>query len=657
MSISDFETIRELGKGSFGSVFLVKRKADNSLYAMKRVIIGSMTQKEKENSLNEVRLLASIKSKYVIAYKEAFFDEKSQSLNIIMEYADDEDLEKKIKSKAKSSIFFTEEEIWTYLIQMIIGINVLHSKSVMHRDLKSANIFLNRQGQVKIGDLNVGKFIKDNKLALTQTGTPYYASPEVWADVPYSFKSDLWSVGCIIYEMTSLTVPFKGENLSDLYESVTKGEYQSIPSRYSSELNDLIKRLLQVKSEKRLDSWEVLEIDYVKRRIESYIKKNGRLEGESNEEFISTIKVPFNLNEINRLLPKMKYSHLEKENGKEKSYRCLSNCLSSNAVSLKLKKTHSSSTIECSNIESKEGRIGKKDYDNHDPIENIMEIVDVDKEKDKNKISIKPSQRLIIKGIKPSKSPINKTNLNRNLSINCNIPIPSLKKEAVKRSQTPIDSQVPSILLSRRNESMILYTNIIPNSNKNGYNSNDNLTISHTKQSTNMNSNVTSPYKVNKTNNQTGRNNKYSLNNKHFLNNQSLINNNNQFFLNQNQTKINSQPLSTQNTSSRHVSISIIDTKPSNHLYKFSKDLQKERVFSQKSCIFVNKTKANMHSLSTVTSPPKVLLSKGKVNKVFVNNPEKADGNMEEVRCVLKRRVSNTEIKPVKSYRVNIDLC
>ena len=150
MSLEDFEFGRNLGKGVFGSVVVVKRKQDNEIYAMKRVKISGLSKRELENTFNEVRLLASLNHKNVIGYREAFYDQNSNTLNIVMEYADDGDLSTKIKNSLRDKCYFDEYTIWTTLIQILEGLKYLHNSDIIHRDLKSANIFLTKKGIIKI---------------------------------------------------------------------------------------------------------------------------------------------------------------------------------------------------------------------------------------------------------------------------------------------------------------------------------------------------------------------------------------------------------------------------------------------------------------------------------------------------------------------------
>jgi NIMA (never in mitosis gene a)-related kinase len=117
--------------------------------------------------------------------------------------------------------------------------------------LKSANIFI-CEGRYKLGDLNVSK-VNDHeqRLVRTQTGTPFYASPEVWRDEPYGSPSDVWSLGCILYEMCYLRPPFQGKDLNELYKNVQRGEYEPIPKIYSRELEQIIQSCLKQKAKER----------------------------------------------------------------------------------------------------------------------------------------------------------------------------------------------------------------------------------------------------------------------------------------------------------------------------------------------------------------------------------------------------------------------
>ena len=259
-SLKDFSTIKLLGKGSFSTVYLVQRKQDSKIYALKSVFLEKLTKKQQESSLNEVRILASIHHPNVISYKEAFWDDNTSTLNIVMEYADDGDLFSKIKKMKQEQTFFDEKKIWDWAIRLIQGLKSLHDKNIMHRDLKSENIFLfKKNSQCKIGDMNVSKVLKE-KLLRTQTGTPYYASPEVWMNKPYSFKSDLWSMGCVIYEMCELKPPFGGKDMDDLFVNICLNKVKRIDERYSEDLWLMIKRLLEV------------NVDFVQNKLGSLLR-------------------------------------------------------------------------------------------------------------------------------------------------------------------------------------------------------------------------------------------------------------------------------------------------------------------------------------------------------------------------------------------------
>ncbi|CAM6005350.1 unnamed protein product [Sphagnum balticum] len=121
-------------------------------------------------------------------------------------------------------------------IQMLHGLKTLHRMNIFHRDIKSANILLTKNNKaIKLGDLNVSKISKSG-LASTQTGTPYYASPEVWSDMPYNGKCDIWSLGCVLYEMAAFRPPFMAKDISSLKKKITAGQFERIPSSYSEDL-------------------------------------------------------------------------------------------------------------------------------------------------------------------------------------------------------------------------------------------------------------------------------------------------------------------------------------------------------------------------------------------------------------------------------------
>ena len=309
-----FEIIQKLGDGSYSVVYKVRRKIDNNIYALKKVKLQKLKEKEKENALNEVRILASIKSPFVIGYKEAFIEDSDKSLCIVMEYANNGDLYQSICKFRKMNYLMEESDIWRILIQMVKGLKSLHDLKILHRDLKSANIFLFNDGTAKIGDCNVSKVLHKD-LGYTQTGTPYYASPEVWNDEPYDSKSDIWSLGVVLYEMLTLHPPFRAESMDALYKKVLKGKYAKINYKYSDDIEEIVKLLLKVNPNERPSCDQILKNKLVMERIDFFKDregfKNDDFDNMDDIQLLKTLRVTKNIPFLSEQLPHPNY-----ENGK-----------------------------------------------------------------------------------------------------------------------------------------------------------------------------------------------------------------------------------------------------------------------------------------------------------------------------------------------------
>lgn len=226
-----------------------------------------------------------------------------------MEFCDGGDLFQKITSHRKKEKLMDEKEIWNLFVQAVRGLKELHDRKIFHRDMKSANIFLTSTGTVKIGDLNVAKIAKKG-LLYTQTGTPYYASPEVWKDKPYDSKSDVWSLGCILYEMAALKPPFRADTMEGLYKRVIKGEYDRIPACYSQDLSNIISLMLQVKPGQRINCDAILALPFVQKRFnEQFLVEVDN--ADYNFEMLHTIKVPQNMLFLSDKLPRANYEPMK----------------------------------------------------------------------------------------------------------------------------------------------------------------------------------------------------------------------------------------------------------------------------------------------------------------------------------------------------------
>ncbi|KAK8866361.1 hypothetical protein M9Y10_009323 [Tritrichomonas musculus] len=300
MNLRGFIDQKTLGRGTYGCVYKAIRLSDGKTYAVKVVNLRDLSHSEIEDSVNEIRLMASFTSPFIIRFFEAFCDNKR--LCIVTEYAKLGDLAHLIQRRKVKGHHLREEIIWTYLLQLLEGLKALHSCGVVHRDLKSANILLAAPDLLKIADLGVSTVLLSTQLARTQIGTPLYIAPEVWKRCPYDQKSDMWSLGVLLYEMMTFSYPFTGRDQKELAARVCLGKYQ-IPKRYSVDLISVVRRLLQVDPELRPSCEELMNMQCIKERmslIKSYINvENLPLQ----EKLLSIIKIPFNLRNVNLPLP------------------------------------------------------------------------------------------------------------------------------------------------------------------------------------------------------------------------------------------------------------------------------------------------------------------------------------------------------------------
>ena len=203
-----------------------------------------MTEKEQEGAYLEADLLKKLSHPNIVCYKHSFIEKGV--LIIIMEYCEHGDLASHIKKKKQKGEKFSETEIMNWFVQMCLSLEYVHSHKILHRDLKSQNIFLTKFNTIKLGDFGISKVLENTEAqALTVQGTPYYMSPEVCQNMPYTYQSDIWALGCILYELCTFKHAFHAENLLGLvYKIVNDKEAPIEDPDYSNDLKDLITLLL-----------------------------------------------------------------------------------------------------------------------------------------------------------------------------------------------------------------------------------------------------------------------------------------------------------------------------------------------------------------------------------------------------------------------------
>eukprot|EP00088_Acartia_fossae_P033316 TRINITY_DN3409_c0_g1_i4.p1 TRINITY_DN3409_c0_g1~~TRINITY_DN3409_c0_g1_i4.p1 ORF type:complete len:329 (-),score=47.86 TRINITY_DN3409_c0_g1_i4:194-1180(-) len=289
-----YEKLRILGRGTFGEAWLVQSRVSKRHYVLKEMNTGGWEDADKDKSLNEVNILSRCNHLNIIRYVGAYRTHKNQfteKILIVMEFAEGGDLAAVIKRQREVyKQFFPEEKILNWLVQISFGLQYIHKKNILHRDLKSQNIFLTKQNIIKIGDFGISKSLAHTRdLAHTAIGTPHYLSPEICQRQPYNHKSDMWSLGCVLYELCALKLAFPEENFVALIHSICRGSYTPISNQYYSiKLSDLIQVLLRPVPARRPSVEQLLSCSTLENEVATYLTYVNQLkesvEGGSDKE-------------------------------------------------------------------------------------------------------------------------------------------------------------------------------------------------------------------------------------------------------------------------------------------------------------------------------------------------------------------------------------
>ncbi|NXY25885.1 NEK1 kinase, partial [Atrichornis clamosus] len=260
--------VRKIGEGSFGKAILVKAKENGQQYVIKEINISKMSNKEREESRREVAVLANMKHPNIVLYRESF--EENGCLYIVMDYCEGGDLFKKIN--AQKGILFSEDQILDWFVQICLALKHIHDRKILHRDIKSQNIFLTKDGTIQLGDFGIARVLNSTaELARTCIGTPYYLSPEICQNKPYNNKSDIWALGCVLYEMCTLKHAFEAGNMKNLVLKIISGPFPPVSMHYSYDLRNLLSQLFKRNPRNRPSINSILEKNFIAKRVEKFL--------------------------------------------------------------------------------------------------------------------------------------------------------------------------------------------------------------------------------------------------------------------------------------------------------------------------------------------------------------------------------------------------
>ena len=286
----NYELNEIIGMGMYGKVYKALNKLENKYYAIKCLNIKDITERERHNIETEVNLLKELKHPNIVLYKDSFLD-KNNDLNIVTTFCEGGDMYKKIFREKNT--YYEENIIINWLVQLLLGLSYIHDKKIVHRDIKTKNIFIQNENTLRIGDFGIARIFDQTQTINKIVGTPLYMAPECFKqNKKYSFKSDIWSLGCCLYEMCNLKHAFEGQYLPAVSVKISEGKRAPLNKKYSSDLKSLVDSMLDLNPRNRPTIANILERPFMKGKVGEYISDfiNNYKKYDGNEEQINILK-------------------------------------------------------------------------------------------------------------------------------------------------------------------------------------------------------------------------------------------------------------------------------------------------------------------------------------------------------------------------------
>jgi len=260
-----YEIITNIGRGSSGEVFLARNTSIKKAVAIKKIAIDeSRKSRSKKSVTREANIMLLLDHFHIVKCYEWFLDKNTLTVSMVLEFCNGGTLQERIVSTTKKGESFSNMLVGKWTAQITSAVSYIHQQHILHRDLKSENVFLLKDDTIKLGDFGISKDLNHTlDQASTCVGTPCYLSPELCRDIPYSFKSDVWALGCLVYEVVMLKPAFDAANLISLFHKIVNCKFQPISPNCPRPLRDFISSILVADSTSRPSASQLMKSEYL----------------------------------------------------------------------------------------------------------------------------------------------------------------------------------------------------------------------------------------------------------------------------------------------------------------------------------------------------------------------------------------------------------